>query len=105
MGGDTRRIAQSIAEGRSDAGAVSVVGVVEAPHVIPPDVNLVVVGGPTHAFSMSRPSTREDAVRRGGSPDDVPEGIREWLQALHEGAHPKDFAAPPTRARWCRCCR
>lgn len=97
--GNTRLIAQSIADGLSDAGMASVTDVAEAPDAIPPDVDLVVVGGPTHAFSMSRPSTREDAVRRGGSPDDVPEGIREWLQALPEETPPRDFAAFDTRVR------
>lgn len=99
MFGNTRMIARSIADGLSEAGPVSVTDVIDAPSVIPPDVDLVVVGGPTHAFSMSRHSTREDAVRRGGSPDDVPEGIREWLEALSEGEYRQDFAAFDTRVR------
>ena len=31
-----------------------------------PDVILLVVGGPTHAFGMSRPRTREDAMKQKG---------------------------------------
>ena len=32
------------------------------------DCDLLVVGAPTHAFSLSRPSTRDDAVRQGADP-------------------------------------
>jgi len=37
-------------------------------------MDVIVVGGPTHAFGMSRPATREDA---GEGVADV--GLREWL--------------------------
>jgi hypothetical protein len=40
------------------------------------------VGGPTHAFSMSRASTRHDAVAQGASSDREDRGIREWLDEL-----------------------
>ena len=48
-----------------------------------PDVGLVVVGGPTHAFGMSRPGTREAAAKEAESPlvsDRI--GVREWLDGL-----------------------
>lgn len=46
------------------------------------DYDLVVVGGPTHAFSMSRPSTRAGAVRNNGALGAPEHGIREWIGGL-----------------------
>jgi hypothetical protein len=51
-------------------------------------VDLLVVGGPTHAFGLSRPATREAAARQAagaGSPaaSTAPsDGLREWLADL-----------------------
>lgn len=75
--GNTALVANRIAEGLGAVADVSVLPVAEAPLSIEPDVDLVVVGGPTHAFSMSRESTRRDAERQGG--EDPGTGIREWL--------------------------
>ena len=57
--GDARAIAHAIAEGLSDAMPVDVRDATEAPAGIGPDVGLLVVGGPNHAFGMPRPSTRQ----------------------------------------------
>ena len=78
MWGNTRRVAEAVAAGLP--GEVSVVDVADAPPTIP-DVDLLLMGGPTHAFSMSRPGTRQDAVGRGASGDPAT-GLREWLDAL-----------------------
>lgn len=43
------------------------------------DLDLVVVGAPTHAFALSRPSTRTDAARHGAPAAMVRTGLREWL--------------------------
>ena len=41
------------------------------------------IGGPTHAFGMSRPSTRESAGQQGGvRPHALDLGIREYLDLL-----------------------
>jgi hypothetical protein len=91
MFGNTKQIAEAIAEGMSrelehdrpadGAPAVRLVSVVDAPTEIPDDVHLLLVGGPTHAFSMSRETTRQDAVRQGGyAPADM--GIREWIEQV-----------------------
>lgn len=79
MWGNTRSVAEAVARGIGPD--VRVVEVTEAPPTVPGDVDLLVVGGPTHAFSMSRPSTREDAVRQGARTDHEETGIREWLAA------------------------
>jgi flavodoxin len=78
MFGNTEAIARAVAEGMADRFDVSVADVRTLPRAFGMDV--VVVGGPTHAFGMSRPTTRRDAVRQGASPEDVAEvGLREWL--------------------------
>ena len=63
MWGNTRAVADAIARGLGPDTAV--VEVTRAPADIPADVDLLVVGGPTHAFSMSRGTTRHDAAQRG----------------------------------------
>jgi hypothetical protein len=85
MFGNTERVARGIADGCIAAGG----------HATTADVNdlrsrdlagcdLLVVGAPTHAFSLSRRSTREDAVRQGASPTHAAVGLREWLATLIE---------------------
>ena len=82
--GDARTIAHAIAEGLSTAAVpADVVAAGEAPTEIGPDVELLVVGGPNHAFGMPRPSTREGAVKQYGA--DIPDtgsGLHEWLEAV-----------------------
>lgn len=81
MFGNTEEIARAIGAGLAEDMEVEVQAVGKAPRTVPPDVELLVVGGPTHAFSMSRESTRVEAVKQGAatSPDI---GVREWLEAL-----------------------
>ena len=57
--------------------------------------DLLVVGGPTHAFSMSRPETRDDAAK--DAPQHPRAGIREWLQALTPPATTLRLATFDTR--------
>lgn len=79
MFGNTRDIAESIAEGLVDGGmGVRCIEVSEAPRIFDhPD--LLVVGGPTHAFSMSRSGTRDSARNETDEPLISSIGIREWL--------------------------
>ena len=62
------------------------------------DVSLIVAGGPTHAFSMSRPATRAEAHHRGAPNGSEAIGIREWLDALPVGRHPQTVATFDTKA-------
>lgn len=99
MFGNTRRIAEAIADGLRSAGTeVTTTDIADAPRTVPTDVDLLVVGGPTHAFSMSRSTTRSDAVARGADDKDVSFGIREWITGLPDQPHPHDFAAFDTRS-------
>ena len=66
MFGNTREIADAVAEGLSSSLSTVILEVGAAPAVLPDDVDLIVVGGPTHAFGLSRPGTRENAIRQAG---------------------------------------
>lgn len=99
--GNTEQVARAVAEG-IELGAhgdvkVEVVEAARAPADLGDDLDLVVVGGPTHAFSMTRPNTRADAVRQGGRAESAGVGIREWVQGLHAGPHPQQLAVFDTR--------
>ncbi len=76
--GNTEQVARAIADGLQAIAPVEVVSADAAPTQLEA-YDLVVVGGPTHAFSMSRPSTRETAVQTQKAPRVVERGIREWL--------------------------
>ena len=82
--GNTRTIAEAVAEGLGAAGLeAETVHVGTAPTSIPGDTTILVIGGPTHAFGLTRTSTREDAARRsGGRVLSCGKGIREWLTEL-----------------------
>jgi hypothetical protein len=99
--GNTQQIARSIAAGlRKEGIEVELLEVGAAPAApsirgagvdagIDAGIDLLVVGGPTHAWSMSRPQTRGDARGRALAHGQEPishassaTGIREWLAAL-----------------------
>jgi hypothetical protein len=83
MYGNTEKVARAIADGLSARLNVEIVEVGGAPSRIADDIDLLVVGGPTHARGMSDPRTRGSA--RGKTERDVVSsgiGIREWLDRL-----------------------
>jgi menaquinone-dependent protoporphyrinogen IX oxidase len=94
--GNTEIVARAIAEGLAPLGEVDVVDVTAAP-AVPQGIDLVVAGGPTHAFSLSRPSTRESARHQGADHGSAAFGLREWLQALPAGQHSERIATFDTR--------
>jgi hypothetical protein len=96
MFGNTAQVARAVGDALAERMDVEVLEVGDAPAPLLGLVDLVVVGGPTHAFSMTRPGTREDAVRRGAQPASAT-GIREWLARLQPGPHSKAVAAFDTR--------
>lgn len=89
MFGNTEAIARAVAEGLSEATSSQVVEVGAAPRLIGSDVGLLVVGGPTHAFGMSRPGTRQAAAQQaGGNLVSKGVGVREWLAEVRTEATP-----------------
>jgi hypothetical protein len=105
MFGNTEAVAGAVAHGLQLGGVdTGLVEVRSAPRTLSPELDLVVVGGPTHAFSLSRPSTREDAVRKGAPPQRATLGVREWLGSCRSDRVPAlQLAAFDTRVttvRW-----
>jgi hypothetical protein len=98
MFGNTKDIAAAVADGLGDTADVDLIEVNDAPSELDPDVRMLVVGGPTHAFGMSRPATRQDATRQAGrDPATAGIGIREWLERLEPGPQPGVTASFDTR--------
>lgn len=97
MFGNTRAVAEAIADGLGRWSDVELCEVSRA-DAVPPELDLLVVGGPTHAFGLSRPSTREDAATKSHHPvESASRGIREWLESLEPGASETVFATFDTR--------
>jgi hypothetical protein len=98
MFGNTQAIAAAVADGLATWLPVDVVDVGTAPTALPGDLDLLVVGAPTHAFGMSRASTRADAARQANGPVVSGEiGLREWLDAVGAGASRVPAVAFDTR--------
>ena len=93
MYGNTRAIAEAVADGLSSRMPVEIKEVGTAPMIIDEDVSLLVVGGPTHAHGMTKPDTRRSAADK-AEPDRAivsgSIGLREWLSGL--GAAPSHVA-------------
>jgi hypothetical protein len=100
MFGNTTAVAEAVADGMSTVPGVDVevVAVRSAPtHLV--GVDLLLVGGPTHALSLSRASTRADAETKGADPAAAEAiGIREWIELL-DPAPELVVAAFDTRVR------
>jgi hypothetical protein len=83
MFGNTATIARAIGDGLRSGMRVEVVEVGAAPTTLDGEVDLLVVGGPTHAFGMSRQTTRADAGRQGADRQAAAGiGLREWVEQL-----------------------
>lgn len=92
--GNTEQLARRVAAGLTRGGAS--VEVAEVKGISPEtlgECDLLVLGAPTHAFSLSRASTRDSAVQQGAERSHAVLGAREWLEALgrapHEHAQPR----------------
>lgn len=92
MFGNTRDVAQAVASGLRDRPGVDELVLAEVSEA--PDsaagFELVVLGGPIHAWSMtragSRDGAREEAAREGIEVVSKGEGIREWLARLPDAS-------------------
>ena len=79
--GNTEKIAHAIGRGLDPALSVDIVTSDAAPDSLE-GYDLVVVGGPTHAFSMTRAATRNDAALHHNAPFVPARGIRDWIDGL-----------------------
>lgn len=97
MFGNTRAVAEAVAAGLGSSTTVSIFEVSTAPVLFTDDFDLLVVGGPTHAFGMSRESTRRSAVEQGAPAARAEVGIREWMERITPGARLRLGTAFDTR--------
>ncbi len=98
MFGNSERVARAVAEGLGEYGDVDVLDVTTSPvGNVAADIDLLVTGGPTHAFTMSRTNTREDAIRQGAGQGLARSGLREWLGGLPSDLHLLPCATFDTR--------
>src|SRR3954454_12020973 len=89
--GNTGLVAEAVWRGLADHVEDAALRRVDvAPTRLPSTVELLVVGGPTQAFGMSRPSTRADALAKAGVPlaTGPTTGVREWLHQLEPPNRP-----------------
>jgi Flavodoxin len=63
MYGNTRAVAEAVAEGLRTAGEATVVSTADAGKADLTDVDLLVVGGPTHLHGLPRLATRRSAAK------------------------------------------
>ncbi len=106
MFGNTRDVARSVADGLQERSlVVELAEVADAP-TSADGFDLVVVGGPIHAWSMTRPNTRDDAraeaAREHRETVSQGDGIREWLKRLPDVTTPVRCATfdTQTKTKW-----
>jgi hypothetical protein len=114
--GNTEQIARAVAEGLSRRLPVQTLDVGRAPLTLGSDIGLIVVGGPTHVFGLSRADRRTDGHAdtqadthadsrsdsratdgANGSVVTHARGLKTWLEGLHVGASGVAAAAFDTR--------
>lgn len=105
MFGTTRRLAQVIASAiRTEGSSVDLTPAADAPRDVS-GYDLVVLGAPTHAHSLPRPTSRTEAAAWAADPRkslaleagaDLP-GVREWIEAFEASGTHATFAAYSTR--------
>lgn len=82
--GNTLAIAEAIGRGIAEVHPVTMVRVVhasEAPTDVSDDVELLVVGAPTHLLSLPNAGSRHDAAGKGAALA-RPTGVREWIESV-----------------------
>ena len=87
--GNTRLLAEAIAAALpGEAAAVSV----DDPPPPLGDLDLLVVGAPTHVHGLSSAMSRRSAIEQGSEAEGPGIGVRGWLRQLPEGRHPRAAA-------------
>lgn len=77
--GNTRAIAEAVAAGLIEGGVnTQVADIDQAPSSLPADLDLLVLGAPTHNRGLPTAATRAKACEQAG-PSGVSRGIGEWL--------------------------
>ena len=100
--GNTRKVADAIAEGLRDPAHVDVVAVGDVSASALASADTLVVGGPTHIHGLtstrSRKGAHDDAAKKGlPQPDLAGPPLREWFDDIQRTQQPRDAAAFDTR--------
>jgi hypothetical protein len=90
MFGNTKRIAEAIAEGLGGAGEVTLGSVDDLSPEAVGDAGLLVAGGPTHGHGMARPNAHQTVAKDRSYAKYGPvlageESLRGWLERLPAG--------------------
>ncbi len=100
MFGNTKRVADAVADGIAPQFVVETVEVSHAPIEIADDIDLLVIGGPTHVHGMTTVKSRASAVERTPVPlVSRGIGIREWLEQARPAVRHLPAAAFDTRIK------
>lgn len=100
MFGNTRDVAEAIADGLRTWLDVVLSEVGVAPTEVADDVQLLVAGGPTHAHGMTTAQSRADSAKRfDGALVSPGIGIREWLDEIAQGRRVPHVALFDTRLK------
>ncbi|MDQ1204083.1 hypothetical protein QE377_000442 [Microbacterium sp. SORGH_AS 862] len=95
--GNTRQVAEEIARGAQEhSDSLTLCAVADAPSSLAASLGLLIIGAPTHAFTLPTPSSRAEARSHGAAISHVP-GIREWLATITVAVPPPRVAAFDTR--------
>jgi hypothetical protein len=81
--GNTEAVAQAIADGLARHGQARAVTAGSVDAATLEDVDLLIVGAPTHAWGLPRTKTRPQDSASASGP--LPPLVREWLSALPSG--------------------
>lgn len=100
--GNTRKVADAIAEGLGDSAQVEVVAAGDASASALAAADMLIVGGPTHIHgltsTLSRRGAHDDAVKKHlPEPDVTGPPLREWLDGIERPLEHREAAAFDTR--------
>lgn len=97
--GNTRTIARAVAAGLADAGVRASVLDADRAGAPPADLDLLVVGAPTHNRGLSTAGSRAAARRQGATAPAGDGGVREWLATASIPASPRVAAFDTVTAK------
>ena len=98
MFGNTERVASAIADGLRRTVDTDLVEIGSIRADAAGRVDLLVVGGPTQGFSLSRKASKGTAAKVPPGREFAGGGLREWIEALPDTRH-VEFVAFDTRFR------
>ena len=105
MFGNTKTIAEAIAEGLHEAGEVTLGSVDDLSPEAVGDAGLLVAGGPTHGHGMARPNAHQTLAKDRSYAKYGPvlageESLRGWLERLPAGRAAAAFDTRFAKPRW-----